>query len=96
MVIAKGGFSGLFPKSSSTAYSFAIIASSPDTIMWHNLKMTKDSIGVCIPDMNLNRYTNTAHFYSERKTTYIVNGVSLIGWFTTNFTSTELAQVSLK
>lgn len=96
IVIAKGGFSGLFSESCSSFYSFVIIASSPETILWRDLKMTKDSIGVYIPDMNLDRCTNIAHFYSERKTTYTVNGFSVTGWFTTDLTLRGLAQVSLK
>ncbi|KAG0467965.1 hypothetical protein HPP92_017293 [Vanilla planifolia] len=44
IVIAKGGFSGLFPDSSSDAYLFAVAAGSPNTNFWCDVRLTKDVV----------------------------------------------------
>jgi len=95
-VIARGGFSGLFPDSSSTAYTFALIASSPDTILWCDVQLTKDGVGVCLPNMKLDNCTDISAIFPERKKVYLVNDVSTPGWFSVDFNSSELAQVSCK
>nr|CAD1825349.1 unnamed protein product [Ananas comosus var. bracteatus] len=95
-IIAKGGFSGLFPDSSGSAYSFALIASSPATTLWCDVRLTKDSIGICLPDLKLDNCTNIQSFYPEGSKDYVVNGVATSGWFPVDYNSTELSQVSLQ
>ncbi|ONK68516.1 uncharacterized protein A4U43_C05F12650 [Asparagus officinalis] len=95
VVVAKGGFSGLFPDSSLTAYTFALVASSPDTILWCDVQLTKDGIGVCLPNVKLDNCTDISGIYPQRNKVYLVNGVSTPGWFSVDFNSTELAPVSL-
>lgn len=95
-IIARGGFSGLFPDSSSNAYAFALLASSPDTILWCDVQLTKDGVGVCLPDLKLDNCTDILTIYPERKKVYLVNGVPTPGWFSVEFNSTELAPVSCK
>ncbi|KQJ83113.1 glycerophosphodiester phosphodiesterase GDPDL3 [Brachypodium distachyon] len=95
-IIAKGGFSGLFPDSSEFAYQFALIASSPDTILYCDVRLTKDGLGVCLPDIKLDNCTNIPEFYADGKKSYLVNGVSTTGWFSVDYNGTELSQVSLK
>uniref|UniRef100_A0ACD5V5Q7 Uncharacterized protein n=1 Tax=Avena sativa TaxID=4498 RepID=A0ACD5V5Q7_AVESA len=95
-IIAKGGFSGIFPDSSEYAYQFAMIASSPDTILYCDVRLTKDGLGVCLPDIKMDNCTNIADFYAQGKKSYLVNGVSTTGWFSVDYNGTELSQVSLK
>ncbi|KAM3387580.1 hypothetical protein ACQJBY_010429 [Aegilops geniculata] len=95
-IIAKGGFSGLFPDSSEFAYQFAMIASSPDTILYCDVRLTKDGLGVCLPDIKMDNCTNIPDFYPKGKKSYLVNGVSTTGWFSVDYNGTELSQVSLK
>ncbi|KAF8654544.1 hypothetical protein HU200_061737 [Digitaria exilis] len=94
-VVAKGGFSGVFPDSSSAAYSFALIASAPDTTLWCDVQLTKDGVGVCLRDINMQNCTDIASVYPTRKRTYVIDGVRKTGWFPLDFTTTELQQVIL-
>ncbi|CAL4999668.1 unnamed protein product [Urochloa decumbens] len=94
-VVAKGGFSGVFPDSSSDAYSFALIASAPDTTLWCDVQMTKDGVGVCLRDINMQNCTNVAQVYPARKRTYEIDDMRKNGWFALDFTMAELQSVIL-
>ncbi|KAJ0989755.1 hypothetical protein J5N97_008111 [Dioscorea zingiberensis] len=96
MVIAKGGFSGLFPESSSNAYAFAYIAGSPDTVSWCDVRLTKDGVGICLPEIIMDNCTDATYAFPDGKNTYIVNGVSTTGWFSVDYTMKNLSQVFLK
>ncbi|XP_072991107.1 glycerophosphodiester phosphodiesterase GDPDL4-like [Typha latifolia] len=96
LVIAKGGFSGIFPDSSENSYRFALIASSPDTTLWCDVRLTKDGVGICLPDLRLDNCTNIGLFYPQGSKNYDVNGVSTTGWFSVDYNTTELSPVSLK
>ncbi|PWZ14245.1 Glycerophosphodiester phosphodiesterase GDPDL4 [Zea mays] len=95
LVVAKGGFSGVFPDSSQGAYSFAMITSAPDTAMWCDVQLTKDGVGVCLRDINMKNCTSVDQAYPERKRTYVIDGVRKTGWFVSDFTIAELQSVSL-
>lgn len=95
-IVAKGGFSGLFPDSSEYAYQFALLASSPDTILYCNVRLTKDEIGICLPDIKMDNCTNIPDFYAQGQKSYLVNGVPTSGWFSVDYNGTELEQVTLK
>ncbi|CAD6264624.1 unnamed protein product [Miscanthus lutarioriparius] len=90
LVIAKGGFSGVFPDSSQGAYSFAKDASVPGTAMWCDVQLTKDGVGVCLRDINMNNCTTVGQAYPARKRTYVIDGVHKTGWFVSDFTIAEL------
>ncbi|CAO2211420.1 unnamed protein product [Urochloa humidicola] len=94
-VVAKGGFSGVFPDSSSDAYSFALIASAPDTTLWCDVQLTKDGVGVCLRDINMQNCTSVAQAYPTRKRTYEIDGVRKNGWFALDFTMAELQSQSV-
>ncbi|BAF09189.1 Os02g0588500 [Oryza sativa Japonica Group] len=94
-IIAKGGFSGLFPDSSDFAYGFVAAASSPDTALWCDVQLTKDGAGICLPDIRMDNCTNIANVYPKGKKTYSVNGVSTPGWFSVDYDSTGLSKVNL-
>ncbi|XP_042445189.1 glycerophosphodiester phosphodiesterase GDPDL4-like [Zingiber officinale] len=94
-IVAKGGFSGLFPDSSSDAYNFVPLTSSSDTILWCDVQLTKDGVGVCIPNVKLDNCTNIAYFYQTGQSDYLVNGVNTTGWFSVDYTMNDLSNVSL-
>ncbi|KAL9690133.1 hypothetical protein QQ045_010528 [Rhodiola kirilowii] len=95
LVIARGGFSGIFPDSSTNAYAFVALTSSPDTVLYCDVQLTKDGVGVCLPSLKLENSTNIDRVYTTRKSKYLVNGVSSTGYFPNDFTLDELLQVSL-
>jgi len=90
LVIAKGGFSGVFPDSSQDAYYLAKDASAPGTAMWCDVQLTKDGVGVCHRDINMNNCTTVGQAYPARKRTYVIDGVHKTGWFVSDFTIAEL------
>ncbi|CAG7862570.1 unnamed protein product [Brassica rapa] len=95
LVIARGGFSGLFPDSSSAAYGFAVQTSVPSAVMWCDVQLTKDGAGICFPDLKLNNASTVEYFYPNRQKSYPVNGVSTQGWFTIDFSLSDLSNVYL-
>ncbi|KAK6947015.1 Glycerophosphodiester phosphodiesterase domain, partial [Dillenia turbinata] len=95
LVIARGGFSGLFPDSSKAAYNLALLASVPDVVLWCDVQLTKDSVGICFPDLKLDNASDISSIYKNKETTYLVNGVPVQGWFSVDFTLQELSSVTL-
>ncbi|KAL8131694.1 hypothetical protein AgCh_007580 [Apium graveolens] len=95
LVIAHGGFSGIFPHSSSYAYNFALQTGLPNTVLWCDVQLTSDGFGVCLPDLLLNNGSNTADVFANKNKTYLVNGISTTGLFTVDFTLNDLLNVSL-
>ena len=73
-----------------------MIASSPDTILYCDVRLTKDGLGVCLPEIKMDNCTNIPDFYPKGKKSYLVNGVSTTGWFSVDYNGTELSQVSCK
>ncbi|KAM5586930.1 glycerophosphodiester phosphodiesterase GDPDL3-like [Rosa sericea] len=95
LVIARGGFSGLLPGSSSDAYKFTLSTSVPDVLFWCDVQLTREGAGICFPDLLLNNNSNVDIIYPKKDKTYIVNGVHAGGWFTIDYTLKDLANVSI-
>ncbi|CAN6232254.1 unnamed protein product [Urochloa humidicola] len=95
-IVAKGGFSGLFPDSSGLAYQFVPYASTPDTALLCDVRLTKDGAGICLPSIKMDNCTTIADVFPQGKKTYDVNGVSTTGWFSVDYTFTGLQNVTLK
>ncbi|KAL3612156.1 hypothetical protein D5086_003176 [Populus alba] len=95
LVIARGGFSGLFPDSSSVAFQFATLTSLPDVVLWCDVQLTKDGVGICAPDLRLDNYTSISQVMQNKDKLYLVNGIPTRGWFTVDFTFNELSLVFL-
>ncbi|KAK2646705.1 hypothetical protein Ddye_021900 [Dipteronia dyeriana] len=96
VVIARGGFSGLFPESSGFANKMGIATSLPNTILFCNLQLSKDGVGICQTDIRLDNSTTIAMFYPKGQTTYKVNGQNIKGWFAMDYTAEQLlSNVSL-
>ncbi|XP_077230985.1 glycerophosphodiester phosphodiesterase GDPDL7-like [Tasmannia lanceolata] len=89
-VIARGGYSGLFPDSSQFAYQFALSTSLSDVILFCDLQLTKDGIGICQTDLRLDNSTNIALIFPHADKTYSVNGESVRGWFSVDYTTKQL------
>ena len=93
LVIAKGGFSGVFPDSSYGAFSFALLASASDTSLWCDVQLTKDGVGICLRDINMSNCTNAAQVYpakNKKEAKYVIDGVPKTGYFSLDFTLSEI------
>ncbi|KAJ7960856.1 Glycerophosphodiester phosphodiesterase [Quillaja saponaria] len=95
LVIAPGGFSGIFPDSSSAAYKLALATSVSDVILWCNVQLTKDGAGICFPNLKLENATNIANIVRNRAQVYLVNGVPTHGYFSMDYTLEDLSNVTL-
>ncbi|KAL2466934.1 Glycerophosphodiester phosphodiesterase GDPDL3 [Abeliophyllum distichum] len=96
LVIARGGFSGIFPDSGSFAYQLAVQLSLPNVVVWCDVQLTKDGVGICFPDLRLENGSNIDHYFKNGRKTYPVNGVPTPGWFSVDFTLNDLEPVNLK
>ncbi|CDY60415.1 BnaC02g45340D [Brassica napus] len=96
LVIASGGFSGLFPDSILDAYKLAMQTSVPGAVLWCDVQLTKDDFGMCYPDLKLNNHSTIESVYPKRRKSYLVNGVPTNGWFTIDFSLRDLKNVSCK
>ncbi|XP_034699612.1 glycerophosphodiester phosphodiesterase GDPDL7-like [Vitis riparia] len=90
VVIARGGFSGLFPESSQFAHQIALSTSLSNVILYCNLQLTKDSVGICQTDIRLDNSTNIAAVFPKSQKTYTINGENVQGWFALDYTSDQL------
>ncbi|CAL5041784.1 unnamed protein product [Urochloa decumbens] len=90
LVIARGGYSGLFPDSSHLAYQFALENSLPETVLFCDLKLSSDNVGFCKTCLVLNNSTLIAEVFPKGDKTYKVNGEDRHGWFSVDFTSDQL------
>ncbi|RDX74148.1 Glycerophosphodiester phosphodiesterase GDPDL3, partial [Mucuna pruriens] len=95
LVIARGGFSGIFPDSSSLAYSLALDTSGPDVTLWCDVQLTKDGDGICFPHLKLDNATDISIAYPGKAKDYSVNGVLTRGWFSVDYNFDQLANVSV-
>ncbi|XP_076895493.1 glycerophosphodiester phosphodiesterase GDPDL3-like [Bidens hawaiensis] len=94
-VVARGGFSGLFPDSSINAYQTALRTGVSDMILWCDVQLTNDNVGICLPNLNIDNGTTISLVYDKGNKTYPVNGVSMSGWFPVDFSSGDLDNVFL-
>ncbi|KAL2924776.1 Glycerophosphodiester phosphodiesterase GDPDL3 [Bienertia sinuspersici] len=90
LVIARNGFSGLFPPASSYAYNLAMMTSVPDLVLWCDVQLTKDGVGICFRDLMLDNSSTISFVYPKRGSTYNVNGVEKKGYFPVDFTLKDL------
>ncbi|XP_047326201.1 glycerophosphodiester phosphodiesterase GDPDL7-like [Impatiens glandulifera] len=89
-IIARGGYSGLFPDSSSSAFQFATSTSLPSVILLCDLQFTKDAQGICLSSLQLDNATTIQDAYPNSRKTYNVNGQQTTGWFALDFTFDQL------
>ncbi|CAN6246888.1 unnamed protein product [Urochloa humidicola] len=91
-VIARGGFSGLFPDSSQFAYQFALSTSLPDVALFCDLQFSSDGFGFCKTGLTLDNSTTVSEVFPKMEKTYKVDGEDVHGWFSLDFTSDQLVQ----
>ncbi|KAL0676584.1 hypothetical protein Bca4012_004565 [Brassica carinata] len=84
VVIARGGFSGVFPDSSSKAYELVSVTTSLNLALWCDLQLTKDGVGICFPNLNLYNDSDVKDVYPNNKE-----------WFSVDFTWKDLSDVNL-
>ncbi|CAD6336153.1 unnamed protein product [Miscanthus lutarioriparius] len=90
LVIARGGYSGLFPDSSQFGYQFALSDSLPEVVLFCDLQLSSDNVGFCKTGLALDDSTLIAKVFPKNDKTYKVNGDDLHGWFSVDFTSNQL------
>lgn len=96
LVIAHRGASGERPEHTLSAYARAI-AQGADFIE-PDLVMTKDGVLVCRHENEISETTDVAARpeFAARRTTKTIDGDSVIGWFTEDFTLEELKTLRCK
>lgn len=77
------------------AYKVAGLVSLPNVYFWCDVQLTKDAAGICAPKLMLGNSTDISNVYKNRSRTYSVNGVSMQGWFSVDFTLKELEAPSV-
>ncbi|KAF7815952.1 glycerophosphodiester phosphodiesterase GDPDL3-like [Senna tora] len=95
LVIARGGFSGLLPDSSLTAYNVALVVGTQDIVGWCDVQLTKEGAGICLPDIKLENATDIASIFPNETKNYEVNGVPTSGYFSVDYTLKNLSTVSI-
>lgn len=89
-VIARGGFSGLFPESSDIAVKIAESVGIKGTVIYCDLQLTKDQVGFCQTELRLDNSTTIALAFPKGQKSYVVNGKPMQGWFGLDFYADEL------
>ncbi|KAJ1436931.1 PLC-like phosphodiesterase, TIM beta/alpha-barrel domain superfamily [Sesbania bispinosa] len=87
LVIARGGFTGLFPEGSPDA----IEISKDISIFLCNLQLTKDIGAFCVTGIKLDNATTIAMFDPKEKT-YNINGQDVQGHFAVDYTGAQIDQ----
>ncbi|KAH7859564.1 hypothetical protein Vadar_002629 [Vaccinium darrowii] len=95
VVIARGGYSGVFLESSDMANSMAVSMSLDDVIIYCSLQMSKDGQGYCLSNLNLANTTNIANILPDAQKSYVVDGQPMQGYFAVDYTADQLYNVSL-
>ncbi|XP_058742901.1 glycerophosphodiester phosphodiesterase GDPDL4-like [Vicia villosa] len=96
LVIARGGFSGLLPDSSEAAYDLALQTSVADVALWCDVQLTKDAVGICVPDPDLDLCSVISVVFPNQSRSYLVNGVQTTGYFSVDYTFKDLSDVHLR
>ncbi|XP_078430735.1 glycerophosphodiester phosphodiesterase GDPDL7-like [Wolffia australiana] len=89
-VVARGGYSGIFPDQTAAAFLFANAMSMSNVVLFCDLQLTKDGVGICRTDLRLDNSTNIADVFPGGAKTYDVNGSPLQGWFSIDFTALQI------
>ncbi|CAL0325639.1 unnamed protein product [Lupinus luteus] len=87
LVIARGGFTGLFPEGSPDAIGL----SKDISTFLCNLQLTKDTGAYCLTGTTLENSTNIALF-DPKENTYNINGKDVRGYFSLDYTSAQIDQ----
>lgn len=96
LIIAHRGASGQYPEHSLTAYALGIEQGAD--FIEPDLVFTKDGVLVCRHENEISGTTDIATHpeFADRKTTKTIDGESLTGWFTEDFTLAELKTLRVR
>ena len=96
IVIGHRGASGYVPEHTLSAYYIAIQQGAD--YVEPDLVMTKDGVLVARHENEIGGTTNVAEFpeFASRKATKVIDGNSVTGWFTEDFTLAELKRLRAK
>lgn len=67
-----------------------------NVVLWCDVQLTKDGAGICLPDINLENATNIGHVFPNNATNYAVNGIPTRGYFSVDYTTRDLTNVTRK
>ncbi|XAR73116.1 Glycerophosphodiester phosphodiesterase [Bertholletia excelsa] len=93
-VIAREGYSGLFPEGSAIAINTALTMSSAGVVIYCTLQLSQDNIGFCLSSLNLANNTDIAQIFPQSMNSYNVSGHDVQGFFALDFKADQLANVS--
>lgn len=93
--MARGGLSGVFPESSFLAIQMAMDFGTKGTVLYCNLQLTKDGVGLCQEDMNLQVSTNIDMKFPNDEKTYKINGKDVKGWFAVDYTIDDMLKANV-
>ncbi len=93
LIIAHRGSSGSLPENTLEAFQLAIEQDAD--IIELDIVATKDNVLIIRHDVYLSRSTNVASLpkYSNKKSTKIVDGISIQDWFAIDFTYLEIQEL---
>jgi glycerophosphoryl diester phosphodiesterase len=94
LIIGHRGASGHRPEHTLAAYETAILQCAD--YIEPNLVSTKDGVLVARHENEIGGTTDVATKFADRKTTKVIDGTSITGWFTEDFTLAELKTLRAK
>lgn len=96
IVIANGGSSGIYPDQTSTSYNDAVNSTALPLALLCDLQLTKDNKGICRQGWNLSETTNITIILTNTsvQSTYVIQGQSLTGYFSVDYTSKQLQNLT--
>ncbi|HYE37958.1 glycerophosphodiester phosphodiesterase [Methylocaldum sp.] len=96
VVIAHRGASGYMPEHTLSAYKLAIEQGAD--FIEPDLVSTNDGVLIARHELNITETTNVAEHpeFADRRTTKVIDGVSVEGWFADDFTLAEIKTLRAK
>lgn len=88
ILVAHRGASAYAPEHTREAYELAI--SQGADYIEPDLQLTRDGIFICLHDATLDRTTDVKVRFPDRRTTRVVAGRTIEGWFASDFTLEEI------
>lgn len=88
LILAHRGYPGKLPDHTLESYLLAI--ESGADVIEPDLVMTKDGVLICRHENELSLTTNVEVVFPKRKTTKVIDGEKVTGWFSEDFTLTEI------
>lgn len=91
LIIGHRGAPGTYPDHTMESYLEAMRVGAD--VVEPDLVMTKDGVLICRHENDLSQTTNVSIVFPKRKTTKIIDGKSITGWFSEDFTLKEIRKL---